>query len=128
MICKEDFMEIIRSARRTCRSIHRLEDALGNIDLTCECISDFLNQGDSIAILLLEIKNLEDETMDAFVQSYWNLVNDDFSILTFADGKSQIVIHDEEMFYDFWSGRQINLPIKCEIYDPHTPRGTYSWE
>lgn len=128
MICKEDFMDIVNAASRTLRSIQRLEEALGGIDLTAERICDYLNQGDAIAIHLLEVKNLEDETLDAFIQSYWNLVNDDFSILTFADGKNQIVIHDSEMFYDFWSGRQINLPIKCEVYNPHTPRGTYSWE
>jgi hypothetical protein len=127
MICKEDFMDIVGAASRTFRSIQRLEEALGGIDLTAERISDYLNQGDAIAILLLDIKGLEGEELDAFVQSYWNLVQDDFSILTFPGNQGQKVIHDSEMFYDFWAGRKENFPFKCEIYNPHTPRGTYSW-
>ena len=128
MITKEDFMNIVDAAARTLRSIQRLEEALGGIDLTAERISDYLNQGDTIAILLLNINGLEDETMDAFVQSYWNLVQDDFSILTFPGNQGQKVIHDSEMFYDFWAGRKKNFPIKCEVYNPHTPKETYSWD
>ena len=128
MICKEDFMNIVNAASRTLRSIQRLEEALGGIDLTTERISDYLNQGDTIAILLLDINGLEDKTMDAFVLSYWNLVQDDFSILTFEGNQGQKVIHDSEMFYDFWAGRKENFPIKCEVYNPHTPKGTYSWD
>ena len=128
MIIKEDFMNIVDAAARTLRSIQRLEEALGGIDLTAERISDYLNQGDTIAILLLDINGLEDETMDAFIQSYWNLVQDEFSILTFPGNQGQKVIHDSEMFYDFWAGRKENFPIKCEVYNPHTPKGTYSWE
>ncbi len=126
MICKVDFMNIVNAASRTFRSIQRLEEALGGIDLTAERISDYLNQGDTIAILLLDINGLEDETMDAFVQSYWNLIQDDFSILTFPGNQGQKVIHDSEMFYDFWAGRKENFPIKCEIYDPHHSRGIYN--
>ena len=127
MICKEDFMDIVGAASRTLRSIQRLEEALGGIDLTTECISDYLNHGDTIAILLLDIDGLEDKEMDAFIQCYWNLVQDEFSILTFTGNQGQKVIHDSEMFYDFWAGRKENFPIKCEVYNPHTPRGTYSW-
>ena len=60
--------------------------------------------------------------MDAFVQCYWNLVQDDFSILTFPENQSQKVIHDSEMFYDFWAERKENFPIKCEVYNPHIPK------
>ena len=127
MICKEDFMDIVNAAGRTLRSIQRLEEALGGIDLTAERISDYLNQGDTIAILLLDINGLEDETMDAFVQSYWNLVQDDFSILTFPGNQGQKVIHDSEMFYDFWAGRKENFPIKCEVYRPHESGNKYFW-
>lgn len=124
MIIKEDFMNIVDAAARTLRSIQRLEEALGGIDLTPERISDYLNMGDVIAIHLLEMRTPEDEEMDAFVQSYWNLIQGDESILTFRGNQGQKVIHDSEMFYDFWAGRQENFPIKCEVY---TPDGAYSW-
>lgn len=116
MIAKEDFAVIINSAARTFCCIQRLEDAFGGIDLTDESISDYLNMGDAIAIHLLEMRTPEDEEMDAFVQCYWNLVQDDKSILTLPNGK-QVVIHDSDMFYDFWAGRKINFPIECEIYN-----------
>lgn len=128
MIIKEDFMNVVNAAARTLRSIQRLEEALGGIDLTPERISDYLNMGDVIAIHLLEMKTPEYEEMDAFVQCYWNLIQDDFSILTFPGNQGQKVIHDSEMFYDFWAGRKENFPIKCEVYNPHTPKGTYSWD
>ena len=120
-------MNIVDAAARTLRSIQRLEEALGGIDLTTERISDYLNMGDVIAIHLLEMRTPEDEEMDTFVQSYWNLVQNDESILTFRGNQGQKVIHDSEMFYDFWAGRQENFPIKCEVYNPHTPDGAYSW-
>ena len=126
MIIKEDFVNIINAAARTFRCIQKIEDAFGGIDLTPERISDYLNMGDVIAIHLLGMKTPEDEEMDAFVQSYWNLVQGDKSILTFASG-AQTVIHDSDMFYDFWLRREENLPIACDIYKP-TPKGTYSWE
>lgn len=128
MISKEDFMDIINAATRTFRCIQRLEEALGGIDLTPERISDYLNMGDVITIHLLEMRTPEDEEMDAFVQCYWNLVQGDGSILTLSNNQSQIVIHDSDMFYDFWAGRKENFPIKCDVYNPHTPNGTYSWE
>ena len=127
MICKEDFMDIVNAASRTFRCIQRIEDAFGGIDLTAERISDYLNMGDVIAIHLLDMKTPEDEEMDAFVQCYWNLIQDDFSILTLPNNE-QIVIHDSDMFYDFWVMRRVNFPIKCEVYNPHTPKGTYTWE
>ena len=103
MIIKEDFMDIVNAAARTLRSIQRLEEALG-------------------AIHLLEMKTPEDEEMDAFVQCYWNLVQDDESLLIFPN-QEQIVIHDSDMFYDFWAGRKENFPIECRIYDPHNYHG-----
>lgn len=115
MIIKEDFMDIINAASRTLRCIQRIEDAFGGIDLTPERISDYLNKGDVIAIHLLEMRTPEDREMDAFVQCYWNLVQDDESILTLPGGE-QIVIHDSDMFYDFWARRKSNLPIACEVY------------
>ena len=127
MINKEDFMDIVNAAARTFRCIQRIEDAFGGIDLTAERISDYLNMGDVIAIHLLEMKTPEDEEMDAFVQCYWNLVQDDESILTLPNNE-QIVIHDSDMFYDFWVLRRVNFPIKCEVYNPRTPKGTYTWE
>lgn len=127
MISKEDFMDIVNAASRTLRSIQRLEEALGGIDLTPERISDYLNMGDVIAIHLLEMRTPEDEEMDAFVQCYWNLVQGDKSILTLRL-KEQVVIHDSAMFYDFWARRKTYYPIKCEVYNPHIPKGTYSWE
>jgi hypothetical protein len=126
VIAKEDFMNIINAASRTFRCIQRIEDAFGGIDLTPERISDYLNMGDVIAIHLLEMRIPEDEEMDAFVQCYWNLVQDDESILTLPN-KEQIVIHDSDMFFDFWARRRVNFPIACEVYNPHTPKGTYSW-
>ena len=125
MITKEDFMDIVNAAARTFRCIQKIEDAFGGIDLTPERISDYLNMGDVIAIHLLEMKTPEDEEMDAFVQCYWNLVQDDKSILTFQGNQGQKIIHDSEMFYDFWAGRKENFPIKCEVYHPHTSIGTY---
>ena len=122
MITKEDFMDVVNAAARTFRCIQRLEEALGGIDLTPERISDYLNMGDVIAIHLLEMKIPEDEEMDAFVQCYWNLIQDDESLLTLPNHE-QIIIHDSDMFYDFWTRRKINFPIACEIYDPHTYRG-----
>ena len=122
MIFKEDFMNVVYAAARTLRSIQRLEEALGGIDLTPERISDYLNMGDVIAIHLLEMKTPEDEEMDAFVQCYWNLVQDDESLLIFPN-QEQIVIHDSDMFYDFWARRKENFPIECKIYDPHTYLG-----
>lgn len=122
MIIKEDFMNVVNAAARTLRSIQRLEEALGGIDLTPERISDYLNMGDVIAIHLLEMKTPEDEEMDAFVQCYWNLIQDDESLLIFPN-QEQIVIHDSDMFYDFWAGRKENFPIECRIYDPHTYLG-----
>ena len=127
MITKEDFMDIINAAGRTYRCIQHLEEALGGIDLTPERISDYLNMGDVIAIHLLEMRTPEDEEMDAFVQCYWNLVQDDESILTFKDNQGQKVIHDSEMFYDFWAGRKENFPVKCEVYRPHEHGNKYSW-
>ena len=127
MITKEDFMDIVNAAARTLRCIQRLEEALGGIDLTPERISDYLNMGDVITIHLLEMKTPEDEEMDAFVQCYWNLVQDDFSILTLPGNQGQIVIHDSDMFYDFWAGRKENLPILCEVYRPHEHGNKYSW-
>jgi hypothetical protein len=127
MICKEDFMDIVNAAGRTLRSIQRLEEALGGIDLTTERISDYLNMGDVIAIHLLEMRTPEDEEMDAFIQSYWNLVQGDESILTFRGNQGQKVIHDSEMFYDFWAGRKENFPILCEVYRPHEHGNKYSW-
>lgn len=127
MISKEDFMDIVNAASRTLRSIQRLEEALGGIDLTPERISDYLNMGDVIAIHLLEMRTPEDEEMDAFVQCYWNLVQGDESILTLRL-KEQVVIHDSAMFYDFWARRKTYYPIKCDVYNPHTPKGNYSWE
>ena len=125
MIIKEDFMDIINAAGRTFSCIQKIEDAFGGIDLTPERISDYLNMGDVIAIHLLEMRTPEDEEMDTFVQCYWNLVQDDESILTLPN-KEQIVIHDSDMFYDFWARRKVNFPIACEVYNPHTPKGTYS--
>lgn len=122
MISKEDYMDIVNAAARTLRSIQRLEEALGGIDLTPERISDYLNMGDVIAIHLLEMKTPEDEEMDAFVQCYWNLVQEDESLLIFPN-QEQIVIHDSDMFYDFWAGRKENFPIECRIYDPHNYHG-----
>lgn len=128
MISKEDFMDIINAATRTFRCIQRLEEALGGIDLTPERISDYLNMGDVITIHLLEMRTPEGEEMDAFVQCYWNLVQNDFSILTLPHDQSHIMINDSDMFYDFWAGRKENFPIKCNVYNPHIPKGTYSWE
>lgn len=120
MIIKEDFMDIINAAGRTFRCIQRLEEALGGIDLTPERISDYLNMGDVITIHLLEMKIPEDEEMDAFVQCYWNLIQDDFSILTLPGNQGQTIIYDSDMFYEFWAGRKENLPILCEeVYRPH---------
>lgn len=116
MIAREDFMDIVNAAARTFRCIQKLEDAFGGIDLTPERISDYLNMGDVIAIHLLEMKTPEDEEMDAFVQCYWNLIQDDFSILTLPENQGQIVIYNCNMFYDFWAGRKENLPIFCEAY------------
>ena len=125
MINKEDFMDIVNAASRTFHCIQRIEDAFGGIDLTAERISDYLNMGDVIAIHLLEMRTPEDEEMDAFVQCYWNLIQNDSSTLTFSN-KEQIVIHDCDMFYDFWAGRKENFPIECENYRT-TPTGTYVW-
>lgn len=127
MIIKEDFMDIINAATRTLRCIQHLEEALGGIDLTPERISDYLNMGDVIAIHLLEMKIPEGEEMDAFVQCYWNLIQGDESLLILPD-QELVLIHDSEMFYDFWAGRKENFPIKCEVYNPHIPKGTYSWD
>lgn len=115
-------MNIVNAAARTFRCIQKIEDAFGGIDLTPERISDYLNMGDVIAIHLLEMRTPEDEEMDAFVQCYWNLVQDDESLLIFPN-QEQIVIHDGDMFYDFWAGRKENFPIECRIYDPHTYLG-----
>ena len=128
MISKEDFMDIINAATRTFRCIQHLEEALGGIDLTPERISDYLNMGDVITIHLLEMRTPEGEEMDAFVQCYWNLIQNDFSILTLPDDQGHIMINDSDMFYDFWAGRKENFPIKCDVYNPHIPKGTYSWE
>ena len=128
MITKEDFMDIINAASRTCRCIRKIEDAFGGIDLTSERISDYLNMGDVIAIHLLEMKTPEDKEMDSFIQCYWNLIQNDFSILTLPDDQGHIMINDSDMFYDFWAGRKENFPIKCDVYNPHIPKGTYSWE
>ena len=122
MITKEDFVDVVNAAARTFRCIQKIEDAFGGIDLTPERISDYLNMGDVIAIHLLEMRTPEDEEMDAFVQCYWNLVQDDESLLIFPN-QEQIVIHDSDMFYDFWAGRKENFPIECRIYDPHTYLG-----
>lgn len=126
MITKEDFMNVVNAAARTFRCIQRLEEALGGIDLTPERISDYLNMGDVITIHLLEMKIPEDEEMDAFVQSYWNLIQDDESLLTLPNHE-QIVIHDSDMFYEFWARRKINFPIECETYRPHETKGTCIW-
>ena len=126
MICKEDFVNIINSTARTLRCVQELEKALGGVDLMDGSISDYLNKGDVIAIHFLEMKTPENEEMDAYVQCYWNLIQGDESILTFASGE-QTVIYDSDMFYDFWVRREENLPIACDIYKP-TPKGTYSWE
>ena len=127
MITREDFIDIVNAATRTFRCIQRLEDALGGIDLTPERISDYLNIGDVITIHLLEMKIPEGEEMDAFVQCYWNLIQGDESLLILPD-QELVLIHDSEMFYDFWARRKENFPIKCEVYNPHTPKGTYSWD
>lgn len=124
MISKEDFMDIINAATRTFRCIQRLEEALGGIDLTPERISDYLNMGDVITIHLLEMRTPEGEEMDAFVQCYWNLIQGDESLLILPD-QELVLIHNSEMFYDFWAKRKENFPIKCEVY---TPKGTYSWD
>lgn len=108
-------MNIVNAAARTLRCIQRVEDAFGGIDLVPNPISDYLNMGDVIAIHLLEMKTPEDEEMDAFIQCYWNLVQGDESILTFPN-EEQIVIHDSDMFYDFWVRRRANFPIVCEVY------------
>lgn len=121
-------MDIIDAARRTFYYIQRLEEALGGIDLTPERISDYLNKSDVIAIHLLGMKIPEDKEMDAFVQCYWNLVQNDFSILTLPHDQGHIMINDSDMFYDFWAGRKENFPIKREVYNPHIPKGTYSWD
>lgn len=118
MISKEDFMIIISAAARTLGSIQKIEDAFGGIDLTPESISDYLNMGDIIAIHLLEMRTPEDKEMDAFVQCYWNLIQDDESLLTLPN-QEQIVIYDSDMFYEFWASRKENLPILCEVYRPH---------
>jgi hypothetical protein len=115
VIAKEDFMNIINAAGRTFRCIQKIEDAFGGIDFIPERISDYLNMGDVIAIHLLEMRIPEDKEMDAFVQCYWNLVQDDESILTLPNIE-QIVIHDSDMFYDFWARRRVNFPIACEVY------------
>ena len=128
MIIKEDFMDIINAASRTYHCIRKIEDAFGGIDLTPERISDYLNMGDVITIHLLEMRTPEGEEMDAFVQCYWNLIQNDFSILTLPDDQGHIMINDSDMFYDFWAGRKENFPIKCDVYNPHIPKGTYSWE
>ena len=128
MIIKEDFMDIINAASRTYHCIRKIEDAFGGIDLTSERISDYLNMGDVIAIHLLEMKTPEDKEMDAFVQCYWNLVQNDFSILTLPHDQGHIMINDSDMFYNFWAGRKENFPIKCDVYNPHIPKGTYSWK
>jgi hypothetical protein len=127
MIAKEDFMDIVNAAGRTFHCIQKIEDAFGGIDLTPERISDYLNMGDVIAIHLLEMRTPEDEEMDAFVQCYWNLVQDDESILTLPGNQGQIVIHDSDMFYDFWARRRVNFPIACEVYRPHDPDNSYAW-
>lgn len=127
MIIKEDFMEVVNAASRTFQCIQRLEVALGGIDLTPERISDYLNMGDVITIHLLEMKIPEDKEMDAFVQCYWNLIQDDESLLTLPN-KEQVVIRDSGMFYDFWAKRKADFPIGCEEYNSHRPRGTYSWD
>ena len=126
MIAKEDFMNIVNAATQTFRCIQRIENAFGGIDLVPNPISDYLNQGDTITMHLLEMKKPEDEEVDAFVQCYWNLVQDDRSILTLPN-KEQIIIRDSNMFYDFWARRKENFPILCEALNYRTAMGTYSW-
>lgn len=127
MITKEDFMDIIDAARRTFCCIQHLEEALGGIDLTPERISDYLNKGDVIAIHLLEMRTPENEEMDAFAQCYWNLIQGDESLLILPN-KESVLIHNSDMFYDFWARRKVNFPIECEVYNPYTSKGTYSWD
>jgi hypothetical protein len=122
MIIKENFMDIIDAASRTFRCIQKIEEAFGGIDLTPERISDYLNKGDIIAIYLLEMRTPKDEEIDAFVQCYWNLIQGDESLLILPN-QEQIVIHDSDMFYDFWARRKENFPIECKIYDPYTYLG-----
>lgn len=122
MIIKENFMDIIDAASRTFRCIQKIEEAFGGIDLTPERISDYLNKGDIIAIYLLEMRTPKDEEIDAFVQCYWNLIQGDESLLILPN-QEQIVIHDSDMFYDFWAKRKENFPIECKIYDPCTYLG-----
>lgn len=69
----------------------------------------------------------EDEEMDAFVQCYWNLIQGDESLLILPN-KESVLIHNSDMFYDFWARRKVNFPIECEVYNPYTTKGTYSWD
>lgn len=114
MISDTDFLALCESAQRSLQAILKLEEAL-TVDLTSEPISEYLNQGDIITIHLLDMAIPEDEEMDAFVQSYWNLIQKDTSILKMRDGTEHILLPNPVLFYNFWAGRQDNFPIECEV-------------